>query len=124
MKRASTKERIIRSMKRHLLFVRAEFFRRTYDGFGDISAEESIGEYDIYFSQLLHRYSPYVDLDIGDDGTVKNRTTPMALLVAENPEIAEGDIVRIKNLEYTVCFCENVKDFYYLLSLAERGRDD
>lgn len=124
MKRANTKERIVRSLKKHLLFVKAEFYRPTEDVFGDFMELTPLGEYDIYFSHLLHRYNPYVDLDISSDGIVKGRNTPMALLVAENPDIRQGDTVKIKNLEYSVAFCENIKDFYHLISLTERGDRD
>ncbi len=124
MKRANTKERIIRSLKKHLLFVKAEFYRPVTDVFGDTVSLESMGEHDIYFSQLLHRYNPYVDLDISSDGVTKKRSTPMALLVADSAPAKQGDVVKIKNLEYTVCYCENIKDFYYLISLTERGDGD
>lgn len=124
MKKFNTKERIVRSLKKHLLFVRAEFYRPTVDVFGDALSLEPVAEHDIYFSHLLHRYNPYVDLDISADGMVKSRNTPMALLVAENPDIVQGDIVKIKNLEYIVSFCENIKGFYHLISLTERGERD
>lgn len=113
--------RIIALLKKHLLTKTAEFYHKTTDAFGDVTNYEKYAEHEIYFSQLLHRYSPYVALKITDENTAKARHTPMALLVSdEGSKVVEGDIVRIEGEDYTVSFCENMKQCYYLLSLTAK----
>lgn len=114
-----SKRRIMRILKRHCVMVKAEFFRSAADEFGDINGTEKYGEYEVYLAQLLHRYNPYVDLRISDDNTVYRRRTPMAILPYDNePDIKQMDIVRIDGHDYTVSFAENMKGYYYLLSLV------
>lgn len=116
-----TRSRIIALLKKHLLTKTAEFYHQTTDTFGDVTDYDKYGEHEIYFSQLLHRYSPYVSLKVTDENTAKKRHTPMALLVSDDgSKIRQGDIVRIEGENYTVSFCENMKQCYYLLSLTAK----
>ena len=114
-----SKRRIRRILERHCVLARAEHFRPYTDEFGDVSGMNRCGEYDVYLSQLLHRYNPYVDLRISDETVVNRRHTPMAILPYDaEPDIKQFDIVRIDGHDYTVSFAENMKGYYYLLSLV------
>lgn len=116
-----SKRRIKRILDRHCVTVRAELFTPSTDEFGDTTGIVKYAEYDVYLSQLLHRYNPYVDLRIGDDNTVYRRRTPMAILPYDDePHIKQSDIVRIDGHEYTISFAENMKGYYYLLSLVPK----
>lgn len=114
-----SKRRIMRILKRHCVTMKAEIFRPVADEFGDTKAMEKHGEYEVYLAQLLHRYNPYVDLSISDDNTVYRRRTPMAILPYDHePDIKQMDVARIDGHDYTVSFAENMKGYYYLLSLV------
>ncbi len=120
MKKA-TKSRIQRILEKHCVLQPAQFFKCSYDEFGDIAGTEKYAEYDLYFSQLLHRYNPYIDLRVDDDNSVHRRRTPMAILPYDEPlEISENDIIVTDGKEYTITFFEDIKGYYYLLSLQPK----
>ncbi len=120
MKQA-TKSRIKRILEKHCVLKTAEFFKCSYDEFGDVTGKEKFAEHDIYFSQLLHRYNPYVDMRIDDDNSVHRRRTPMAILPYDEPaDFKEGDIIVLEDKEYTITFFEDIKGYYYLISLSPK----
>ncbi len=120
MKKLS-KQRIKRILEKHCIMVTAEFSRPVTDQYGDITGSEKYAEHNVYFSQLLHRYNPYVGLNVDSENTVYTRFTPMAILpYDEPPEVKEYDLVRIDDKEYTVSFCEDMKGYYCLLSLIPK----
>lgn len=120
MKRLS-KLRIKRILEKHCVMVNAEFFKPVTDEFGDMVSTEKYAVHNVYFSQLLHRYNPYVDLRIDNDNTIYRRRTPMAILPYDKPlGIEEFHIVRIESRDYTISFCEDIKGYYYLLSLVPK----
>lgn len=119
--RKLSKLRIRRILEKHCMMVKAEFFRPVTDEYGDVTGTEKYAEYDMYFSQLLHRYNPYVGLNTDDDNTVYKRYTPMAVVPYDEPiNISDRDTVRIDSKDYTVSFVEDIKGYYYLLSLIPR----
>lgn len=121
MKKLAQK-RVNALLQKHLLTCTAEFYHRQKDRFGDICATEKYAEEPLYFSQLLHRYNPYVYLKQTHDATVISRHTPMALLVSDKGALVEeGDLLRIEGVYYTVNFCENIKRCYYLISLSAQS---
>jgi len=117
----ATKSRIKRILEKHCVLQTAEFLRCSYDEFGDNNGKEKYAEHNIYFSQLLHRYNPYIDLRTDDDNTSHRRRTPMAILPYDEPiEISEGDIILTDGKEYSITFFEDIKGYYYLMSLSPK----
>lgn len=119
--KTATKLRIKSILEKHCVMKPAEFFKYSYDEFGDITGKEKYAEHNLYFSQLLHRYNPYIELRIDDDNSVHRRRTPMAILPYNEPlAISENDAVIIDGKEYNITFCEDIKGYYYLLSLLPK----
>lgn len=120
MKKLSQK-RILHLLKKHCLTAKALFIRPVCDTFGDKCGEQVYAEEEIYFSNLLHRYNPHTSLKLRDESVTKTRLTPMAILVSgKGADVEEGDILRVNSKDYTVAFCENIRNCYYLLSLSAK----
>ena len=120
MKKLS-KARIQRILNSHCVTIDAQLFRVYADSYGDFERMEKYLECPVYFSALLHRYNPYIDFDASDIATVYKRHTPMAILPYETPvDIKSGDILCIENKTYIISFSEDIKGYYYLLSLIAK----
>ena len=123
--RKTSRARIMRILQKHCVMVKAEFLRPETDNYGDVISLKKYGDYDVYFSQLLHRYNPYVGIDVSDLALQYSRHTPMAIVpYTDKTDIREFDILRIEGKEYTISFFEDVKGFYCLLSLSENNREE
>lgn len=118
----AVKERINRILNRHCVMEAGEFFKAEYDPYGDILSLTKYAELPLYFSHHLHRYNPYIGLSVGDLAVENGKTMPMAVLpYTVPPDVCRGDIIRINSKQYSVSFCEDIKGYYLLLSLTERG---
>ncbi|MBR2476828.1 MAG: hypothetical protein IKB50_01690 [Clostridia bacterium] len=120
MKRLS-KIRIKRILENHCFTVDALFSRAETDEFGDITEEKGYANHRLYISQLLHRYNPYTGLRTTDEAVTHRRRVPMAILPYDKPlDIKIGDTVTIENKKYSVSFVEDMKGYYYLLSIIPK----
>lgn len=118
MKKLS-KIRIKRILEKHCVMAEAVFSRPEKDEYGDTNGESRYDTRNVYISQLLHRYNPYTELRINENSTTHKRRVPMAILPYDNPpDIRQGDTVFIKDISYSVSFVEDIKGYYYLLSLT------
>lgn len=123
MKKLS-KERIRRILKSHCVTVKASLFSTIKDEYGDAIGSEKYLDCTVYFSALLHRYNPYVGYNFDDIATTYKRHTPMAILPYDEPiNISNGDILKIEGKEYTIRFSEDIKGYYYLLSLSSKEEE-
>ena len=123
MKKTS-KAKIKRILEKHCIMVTAEFLRPETDQYGDIIGKSKYAEHQVYFSQLLHRYNPYVGIETSDLALTRKRHTPMAIVPYNEPtDIKEFDIVKIQDREYTISFAEDVKGYYLLLSLVSEKEE-
>ena len=117
MKKLS-KIRIRRILNKHCFSVESVFSRPEKDEYGDVCGETEYATYRLYISQLLHRYNPYTGIRLTDEAITHRRRVPMAILPYDTPaDIRQGDIVSVGNIRYSVCFVEDMKGYYYLLSL-------
>ena len=120
MKKLS-KIRIKRILEKHSFMADAIFSRPEKDEYGDICECAEYANFKVYISQLLHRYNPYTGLRYEEEAITHRRRVPMAILPYDNPpDIREGDMVSIGNKSYTICFVEDMKGYYYLLSLIPK----
>ena len=118
MKKLS-KKRILNILETHCVTEPAELLRAETDDFGDTVSTKKLCDCTVYFSALLHRYNPYVDFKYTDTCVDAKRYTPMAILPYDTPmDISSHDILRLKDGDYTISFVEDIKGYYYLLSLS------
>ena len=120
MKKLS-KMRIRRILNSHCVTANAQLFKVCTDSYGDFEKTEKYLDCTVYFSALLHRYNPYIDFDASDISTVYKRHTPMAILPYDEPlDIQSGDILCVENKTYIISFSEDIKGYYYLLSMVAK----
>ena len=118
----TSRARIKRILEKHCIMVTAEFFTEEKDRYGDTLYKNKYAEHEVYFSQLLHRYNPYMGIEMADTALTWKRHTPMAILpYNDTTDIKEFDIVKILGREYTISFIEDVKGYYLLLSLINES---